>query len=155
MNKQMLMVMDSLANPKKYTIEQLRDNCDAAATAARAADAAYAASADAFYAAATAARADLAYAGATAAVAATTAVTAANCAVYAVYTGNATHIGDVEIWVDQYFERSRESKQDYIDEINKTNNKGNNMTIDTLTIECAGVAGISARCFRVHNKPRY
>tara|TARA_R110002020_G_scaffold177932_2_gene370689 strand:- start:284 stop:595 length:312 start_codon:yes stop_codon:yes gene_type:complete len=102
MNKQMLMTMDSLANPKKYTIEQLRDNRDAAAAdnAFYAADAAYA-----FYAA------DTAYAAAY----------AASYADNAAATAARATADTAEIWVNKYFARSGENKQSYIDEINKVN----------------------------------
>ena len=109
MNKHILMAMDSVANPEKYTVEQLKQNRDDAAVAADAA-AAYAAAAyaAAAYVSAVYAYADVAYA---------------------------------DCWLDRYCRYSNESKQDYIDEINK----GGNSMINILTIECEGVAGISAR----------
>ena len=88
------MIMDSLANPGKYTVEQLENNADNAVYAAiDAADAAavYVAAvyAAAYYAARAAADACVAYAA------------------------------DAADWVEEYFTRSGENKQDYIDEINK------------------------------------
>ena len=109
MNKHILMAMDSVANPEKYTVEQLKQNRDDAAVAADAAAAYVAAAyAAAAYVSAVYAYADVAYA---------------------------------DCWLDRYCRYSNESKQDYIDEINK----GGNSMINILTIECEGVAGISAR----------
>ena len=92
MNKHILMTMDSLANPGKYTIEQLKE-CSSATTAAS------------YYAANYA----VAYA-----------VDAA--AYYAVSTGAAdacVAYDNANYWLYIYFKRSGENKQDYIDEINK------------------------------------
>ena len=108
------MAMDSIANPKKYTVEQLRKNRDDASYASYASDASYVY--DGSYASAAYVYADAFDAFEVASAAA-------------------------EFWLSRYFKQSGENKQDYIDEINK----GNNMTINTLTIECQGVAGISAR----------
>ena len=92
MNKHILMAMDSIANPEKYTVEQLRKNCDAAYKAAyKADDAAYAA-----YVAHVAADAYADYAAAYSAV---------SC--------------DYERWLNRYFDESGENKQDYINEIDK------------------------------------
>ena len=71
MNPHILMVLDHLANPDKYTQEQLKDNALAADAAADYALAADAAAADASY------------------------------------------------WVNKYFKRSGENKDDYIKELNK------------------------------------
>ena len=92
MNKHILMAMDSLANPGKYTFEQLRENRDDAYADYDAVYAAYAA-ADA---------ADAAY-------------------IFAVYAYNPTYANNVNAnyWLNRYFKRSGENKQDYIDEINK------------------------------------
>ena len=82
------MAMDSVANPEKYTVEQLKQNRDDAALAA---DAAYTA-------------ADAAY-------------TAAAAYVSAVYAY--ADVAYADCWLDRYCRYSNESKQDYIDEINK------------------------------------
>ena len=76
------MAMDSVANPEKYTVEQLKQNRDDAAVAA---DAAY------------------------------TATYAAAAYVSAAYAG----VAYADCWLDRYCRYSNESKQDYIDEINK------------------------------------
>ena len=81
--------------------------------------------------------ADAAYTAATAAAAA--AYTAAAAYVSAVYAY--ADVAYADCWLDRYCRYSNESKQDYIDEINK----GGNSMINILTIECEGVAGISAR----------
>jgi len=94
MNKYILVVMKWLDNKDSVSAKELKENYDAAAYAYAAAYAAYAAA----YAAYTAA-----YAAYTAAYAA---YAAADAAAYA------------EKWVNVYFERTKEDKQKYIDEIN-------------------------------------
>ena len=94
MNKHILFVIDHLANPDKYTKEQLKDNA-ATAWAAVWVGVGVAGDDDATYAAATYATA-YAYA-----------VDAATANDYASY------------WVDEYFKRSGENKDDYIKELNK------------------------------------
>ena len=94
MNKNLLMVIDHYLNPGKYTKEQLRQNASEAAAIYSSADAA--ADKDA-----------LAYASA-----------AASVADVADYAADATP-DVVNYYIDQYFEKTKESKQDYINEINK------------------------------------
>ena len=97
MNKDILMALDHLANPDKYTKVQLKDN-------ALAADATYRAVADV----------DVwdAYAVDAAATAA---------AYAAVFTAAVDAAADIntEYWIDKYFERSGENKDDYIKELVK------------------------------------
>ena len=97
MNKHILFVIDHLANPGKYTKVQLKDN-------ALAADATYRAVADV----------DVwdAYAVDAAATAA---------AYAAVFTAAVDAAADIntEYWIDKYFERTGENKDDYIKELVK------------------------------------
>ena len=95
MNKDILMALDHLANPDKYTKVQLKDNAEAAYDAYRAASA-------------TVYRAGAVYRAA---------AHAADDAYDAAYYDNDE--GDIEYWVDEYFLRSGENKQDYIKELNK------------------------------------
>ena len=124
MNKHILMAMDSLANPEKYTFEQLRENRDDA-YADNADNAAYAALAatDAIAANYADAAANAAYAAlaATDAIAANYADAAAYAAVDAAYTVAvyANAADNADYWLNRYFKYSGENKQDYIDEINK------------------------------------
>ena len=90
MNKHILMIIDHQLNPNKYTQEQLEDNRKTA-------------NADYAYAANSAANAS-AYANAD------NADNAANAAYAAAY---------VDYWLDEYFQRTGESKQDYINKITK------------------------------------
>ena len=96
MNKHILMVIDHQLNPGKYTQEQLKDN-------ALAADATYRAVADV----------DVWDAYAVDA--------AATAAAYAAVFTAAVDAADIntEYWIDKYFERSGENKDDYIKELNK------------------------------------
>ena len=97
MNKHILFVMDHLANPGKYTQEELEIADDAADAADAAAADAAAAYAYASYATAIAT---------TAAAAASYAATAADDVYAASY---------MERWVNRYFCLTSENKQDYID----------------------------------------
>ena len=90
MNKHILFVIDHLANPNKYTQEQLKDNAYDAYDAWDAAVAAFADDDD-----------DAFAAFSTAGAAATATADAAS------------------YWVDEYFKRSGENKDDYIKELNK------------------------------------
>ena len=96
MNKHILFVMRSLDNPELFTQEEKEANIKSSLTAAVAA----------------------AVAAADAAVAAADAADAA-----AAYTDDAAAAyadeGDAEYWINEFFERSGEDKQTYIDEINK------------------------------------
>ena len=100
MNKDILMALDHLANPDKYTKVQLKDN-------ALAADATYRAVADV----------DVWDAYAVDAAATATATAAAYAAVFTAAVAAADI--NTEYWIDKYFERSGENKDDYITELNK------------------------------------
>jgi len=96
MNKHILLVMKWLNDNDSVTQKELNDN--------RAADAAYAA-------------ADAAYAAADAAADAYAAADAAYAAADAAYAA-ADAAADAEKWVNKYFERTKENRQDYIDALN-------------------------------------
>ena len=92
MNPHILFVMDHLANPDKYTQEQLKDNALAADDAAD-------------------------YAPDDEVVVTALASHVSVCAnAYYYYDDDE---GDVEYWLNNYFERSGENKDDYIKELNK------------------------------------
>ena len=91
MHKHILMLIDHLLNPDKYTQEQLDQN--------------YADTDAAVY------TTNTAYAYATTA--------AANAYVYA--TTAAADAAAVDYWLRRYFKETGENKQDYIDAINKDN----------------------------------
>jgi hypothetical protein len=95
MNPHILMALDHLANPGKYTQVQLKDNA-LAAYAVAVADAV----------------------AATDATIAATDAAAANALADAYYYYDDDE-GDVEYWLNEYFLRSGENKQDYITELNK------------------------------------
>jgi len=111
MNPHILMVLDHLANPDKYTKEQLKSNALAAFASTFAADA-FAAAADAFAAAA-------AYNASTLAANAASALASALADADALAAYVADVVVDVEYWLNEYFERTGENKQDYIKELNK------------------------------------
>jgi hypothetical protein len=91
MNKHILLVIDHLANPDKYTKEQLEANAVSAATVSAAAVSAAAVASSAYYAAAY-------YAA-------------------AYYAAAADDADDASYWVDEYFDITREDKQTYIDKL--------------------------------------
>jgi hypothetical protein len=92
MNPHILMVLDHLANPDKYTQEHLKDNALAADDAAE-------------------------YAPDDEVVVTALASHVSVCAnAYYYYDDDE---GDVEYWVDEYFLRSGENKDDYIMELTK------------------------------------
>jgi len=96
MNKHILTTIDHQLNPGKYTKEQLRQNAsEAAAIYAEYAKADYAIGAG-----------YVDYA-------------AANAAYYVYAATNAAADYAADYWVDRYLKSSKESKQDYIDEINR------------------------------------
>jgi len=98
MNPHILMVIDHQLNPDKYTKEQLKQNADAAYYA-NDADAAFVA--DDFY-------------------AANANANACACA-YAAANTAAIDYASAAYWLRQYFKKTGENKQDYIDAINKDN----------------------------------
>ena len=106
MNKHILFVMRSLDNPELFTQAEKKVNWRSAAYDA---DAAYDAAAyDAVY--------DAAYAAADAAAAVYDAAAAADAA-YAAY---AAHTADVaEHWVGEFFNKTGEDKQTYINEVER------------------------------------
>ena len=93
MNPHILMVLDHLANPDKYTQEQLKDNALVACYAAY-----YSAFDDEVVVTALASHVSV-------------------CANAYYYDDDDD--GDVEYWLNNYFERSGENKDDYIKELNK------------------------------------
>jgi hypothetical protein len=110
MNKHILFVMDHLANPSKYTQEELN-------AAARAADDAYTIAASYADAASYAYAADDAYTIAASYTIATAACFAATYAAAACYAAAATYAtyAAAERWVNSYFGLTSENKQDYIE----------------------------------------
>ncbi len=92
MNPHILMVLDHLVNPDKYAPQQLKDNALAADDAAE-------------------------YAPDDEVVVTALASHVSVCAnAYYYYDDDE---GDVEYWLNEYFLRSGENKQDYITELNK------------------------------------
>ena len=104
MNPHILMVLDHLANPDKYTKEQLKSNALAAFASTFAADAFAAAAA---------------YNASTLAANAASALASALADADALAAYVADVVVDVEYWLNEYFERTGENKQDYIKELNK------------------------------------
>jgi hypothetical protein len=112
MNKHILFVMDHLANPDKYTQEQLKDNALAAYAYAAATTYAGAAAGAAAYRAA---------AGVVAAgvVADAAAAYAADVTAYAAAYRATAWAASVDYCLNEYFEESGENKDDYIMELTK------------------------------------
>lgn len=107
MNPYILMVIDNQVNPSKYSVDELNDNYVAACAATLDA---------ASHAAACAARDAVYYVAVCAACSARDAASyVAACAARDAYM--------VDFWLDEYFNRTGENKQDYIDAINKLKTK--------------------------------